>query len=298
MGAHAPSICELPNGEFLAAWYSYPGTEDYKGGKIVFARKKRECKTWEKAQQVKIEIESSAGNPVLFWDSLERELWMLFVVLKGNYWTDSFIYGISSKDNGHAWTTPAVQWPERGMMVRHPPIAVGGEFLLPVYDEKSFTSALLKGRGGNWRLSYQFQDPGLIQGALVRESQSILSIFFRPTKEPEIIYRSLSCDNGRSWSRAIETALPCPLSGIAATQVEGKLCVLYNHSREHKRTPLSLARSLDGGVSWSEPFHLDSVPYEISYPSIYYGADSNLKIAYTFNRRMIKFVELTLGEIP
>jgi predicted neuraminidase len=125
-----------------------------------------------------------------------------------------------------------------------------------------------------------------------------LSAFFRPVKDPPVILRAHSHDLGNSWSSLIQTSLPCPLSGVSAFAAEDKLAIVYNHSTEHKRSPLSLSTSSDGGVSWSSSVSLDSPAFEVSYPSFVTDRDGMVHGVYTFNRRMIKYVGFSLKDLP
>ena len=67
----------------------------------------------------------------------------MYVALKGPYWNDAVLYSIYSEDDGKSWTEPNLLWKERGMMVRHPPVFLKNQFLLPAYDEKKKTSIIL-----------------------------------------------------------------------------------------------------------------------------------------------------------
>ena len=66
------------------------------------------------------------------------ELWLFFVVIKGNYWHQAMTYASRSTDDGKTWSDPnSIQQPA-GVMVRHPPMQQSnGKLLLPAYEEKS-----------------------------------------------------------------------------------------------------------------------------------------------------------------
>lgn len=115
-------------------------------------------------------------------------------------------------------------------------------------------------------------------------------MFFRPHSDPRNIWKSRSTDQGVSWSIPDITVLPNPLSGISAIQVNNNIAMIYNHTHEHKRYPLSVSLSRDEGTTWEEHWNLDSVEMEISYPSFITGKDQIVHGVYTFNRRMIKYV--------
>ena len=90
----------------------------------------------------------------------------------------------------------------------------------------------------------------------------------------------------------MKTSLPSPLSGSAAFQCDDALCAVYNHTNEHQRYPLSLAYSLDRGVSWSDPVQIDETQLEVSYPSFLIDAWGVAHGVYSFNRSRIQYVRL------
>ena len=295
---HAPTLVQTSAGDLLAAWYAYPEKES-EGGSLVLARRPAGQEQWEPSKGVLGPFEYSAGNPVLFQDPAGT-LWLLFVLLKGNYWNDAELQGVHSVDGGYTWSPAGMLWRERGMMVRHPPVPLAdGSLLLPAYDESLHQSLLLSSRPpyAQWSEAYRFDDPPLIQPVLVREAERRLALLFRPWTDPRLIWRSHSSDDGRNWSAPIRTPLPNPLSGVGAFVAGDRLAVVYNHTEKHQRHPLSIAVSRDRGVSWGEPWHIDTISYEVCYPSFFSDGNGRVHGVYTYNRRMIKYVSFAADEL-
>ena len=73
--------------------------------------------------------------------------------------------------------------------------------------------------------------------------------------------------------------------------------VVTNHTKEHKRYPLSIAMSNDCGVTWGDPWHIETIEYEVSYPSFLVDRSSTIHGVYTYNRRMIKYVSYKTSEL-
>ena len=221
---HCPSLMRTQSGDFIAAWYGYP-EEEYKDAKLVVARKVREPSTsqWTSPQLVLQPSVYSAGNPVLI-QGAEGRIYLFFVFLKGSYWNDADLQFISSEDEGHTWIAPTSLHLPQGTMIRGTPL-VGRhqEILLPAYEERSKHSILLISEHPyhSWRVQYRFEDPPLIQPTLIRETPPFLTMYFRPTSEPKKIWRSVSPDEGKTWSTPVQTPLPNPLSGISAVSGEG-----------------------------------------------------------------------------
>ena len=93
------------------------------------------------------------------------------------------------------------------------------------------------------------------------------------------------------------TSLPNPNSGIdAVTLKDGRILIVYNHT-DKGRSPLNLAVSKDG-TTWNSFLALETEPGEFSYPAIIQAADGRVHTTYTWNRKKIKHVTVSLEEIP
>ena len=288
--SHAPTIVMRSGGDLLAAWYAYSEREREDASLIVARRTAGQG--WQPGREAVGRFNHSVGNPVLF-ETPDGNVWLLYVVIKGTDWMHAELMGTCSKDGGYTWTRPRLLHPDQGRMVRHPPVALlNNSLLLPAYDENSRQSVMLTAREpySEWFETYRFDDPPLIQPVMVRERSGALALLFRPTGEPRTIWRSRSVDEGTSWSPPVRTPLPTSLSGIGAFSVSDQIGVVYNHTTEHKRYPLSIAWSRDSGVTWSKPWHIDTAKHEVSYPSFITGSDGRVHGVYTYNRRMIKYV--------
>jgi len=255
-------------------------------------RRKAGATSWEKAWRIQTDLQSSAGNPTLYEDGDNNRLWMLFSLIHGNYHTDSVVFSASSDDQGKTWTQPTKVWPDRGHMIRHSPIRAGKhQIILPAYNERTNQSQIYVASmpGPHWQFNHNF-DAKLIQPVITRVGEEDLVAFFRPTGEPKIIWRARSTDNGSSWSTLIRTTLPCPLSGLSAFAIEDRIAVVHNHTTEHRRYPLSISVSKDSGVTWIEPWHIDTSEHEVSYPNYIVARDGMIHGMHTVNRRMIRYL--------
>lgn len=235
----------------------------------------------------------------MLYQERDGRIWLLFVLLKGDYWTSAALYGACSDDEGASWSPARLVYDVVGTMVRHPPaVGADGLVLLPVYDERQREALLLAQRadGGAWREAFRFHELPLLQPVLVADGTGPLTLLFRPWSDPRQIWRSQSVE-GRQWSAPVRTPLPCPLSGIAAFVLPGRLAAVYNHTDDHRRHPLSIALSRDGGVSWEAPWHFERVRHEVSYPQFHARADGGAHGVYSYNRRLIKYVTFEASEL-
>ncbi len=275
----------------LVAWYGYPETET-RGGILLLSRKRAGRDRFDRPKRILSEMSNSLGNPLLFCGEGER-IHLIFVSLRGHYWDSAALYGCFSDNMGETWSQPEVIRVDQGMMVRYPPIVRSNTYsLLPAYDEKKNQTVMLTAGpdAQGWFPVEHFDDFGAIQGSIVRQDEKRLVMILRPVGDERVCLRSISADDGRSWSKIVRTTLPNPLSGVAAFQVEDTLCAVYNHTTEHQRYPLSLAHSSNSGLSWSDPKHIDETEHELSYPAFVVDTNGIAHGVYTFGRTRIRYV--------
>ena len=72
--------------------------------------------------------------------------------------------------------------------------------------------------------------------------------------------------------------------------------MIYNHTTEHQRYPLSVSVTQDMGVTWSQPWHFENVEHEVSYPCFIHDGKGMFHGLYSYNRRMIKYVTFSEEE--
>lgn len=132
---------------------------------------------------------------------------------------------------------------------------------------------------------------GIIQPTLWRSEGSRVHAFMRSTRGH--IYRSDSSDDGKTWCQAYETYLPNNNAGIDIARMEdGTLALVHNPVPWNwgTRTPISIALSTDNGETFTEPFPLETLDGELSYPSV--NADGNLlRITFTVRRQSFMYCE-------
>lgn len=288
---HCPSIAYGPCGDLVVAWYAYPDVET-RGGVLMFTHRRCGETRFTTPRRLFADMRSSLGNPLLFFDATGR-LHILFVSLAGQFWDSASIHAAHSDDLGATWSAQYRCALDQGVMVRHGPMIRRNSYLLlPTYDEKTNQTVILTAGGDaeGWMAVERLSGPPAIQGDIVRQNESDLVMFLRPAGDGRCCLRSISGDDGRSWSPAMKTPLPNPLSGVAAFQVGETLCAVYNHTTEHRRYPLSLSWSEDRGTSWSGPLHIDETEHELSYPSFVVDDRGVAHGVYTFGRNRIRYV--------
>ena len=186
-------------------------------------------------------------------------------------------------------------------MIRHAPVFLSnGEALMPSYCDRTKSTRLYVSSPpyAEWRPGHHFESDPVIQPALIQYGGRLVLIF-RPATEPRVAWRSVSSDEGRTWSAPVRLKVPIPLSGLDAFAWGDRIVVVYNHTEKHQRYPLSLAWS-DGLMhEWSAPVDFERAQFEVSYPSFCVDETGVVHGVYTYNRKLIKYVsfdEAWVGE--
>jgi len=290
---HGSTITELPNGDLLAAWYagSYEKAGDVA---ILCSRLPREEDKWSEPIVLADTPDKSEGNPVLFVDD-KRNVWLFFVTMYGAGWTTCKIKCKKSTDGGFTWSKTRVLRHRLGWMTRNKPIILeNGDILLPVYDETKWHSMVMISEDGGetWRKYGGICAPqGVIQPTVVQLSNCSLLMYMRTGGGGGCIWKSVSLDDGRTWSSASPTPLRNPNSAIELVKLaSGNIALAFNDTTRG-RTPLNIALSLDEGATW--PFNgvLEAGEGEFSYPAIIQDADGYIHIVYTNRRVNIRHVK-------
>jgi predicted neuraminidase len=198
-----------------------------------------------------------------------------------------------SLDGGRTWDEPRSVREKPGWMVRNEPIAHGGRIVMPMYDERDWTSFMYVSAdvGETWARSEKIYIPGtgLIQPAIVPHDDGRLLAFMRSTDG--WVYSSASRnETAMTWEAPERTSLPNPNSAVELIRLRsGSLLFVYNPTTRG-RSPLRVALSDDGGASWAVSRDLETEPGEFSYPTALQGADGVIHLRYTYQRRAIAHV--------
>jgi len=124
------------------------------------------------------------------------------------------------------------------------------------------------------------------------------------------LWRSESCDNGRTWTKAWQTDIPNPSTCLSLVRLaDGRIAMIHNATgrkgQRGTRNPMSLWISSDEMDTWAirediiasaDHHRRDSAPPgldELSYPDGIL-VDNRLVFVYDRNRRDVIFVEVDL----
>jgi predicted neuraminidase len=195
-----------------------------------------------------------------------------------------------SHDGGLTWSDAVDIRREWGWMVRNEPIVFGDCIIMPMYDERDWSSFVLASDDGGdaWRESERLRggrgtaSRGTIQPAVAPANDGLVMLL---RSRAGAVYRSRSVD-GLAWSPPDWTDLPNPNSAVELIALRsGALLAVYNPTT-HARTPLRVALSDDAGETWSAWRDLETAEGEYSYPTAIEDAHG-IHVLYTWRRRTI-----------
>ncbi len=309
---HVASLCEMPGGKFVAAWYG--GTREGAKDVAIFLSflDPRKEGSWTEPEVVVDRISASkelyryikkVGNPVVFSDPMDR-LWMIFVTIPFGGWSCSSLNVKISNDGGDTWTdttrltlSPFLNISE---LVRNNPVLLrDGRFGVPIYHEfigyfpEILWIKVKKGQDacieyGKTRI---IGGRDYIQPAIAVSNELSACAFYRCRSEKRKVGMGTTVDGGATWSaaRKLEQANP-DASLDVVTLSDGRFLMAYNDSF-NKRENLKLALSNDRGKTWQAVATLENSPgHEFSYPYMIKSRSGDVHLVYTWKRKRIKHV--------
>ena len=329
---HAADLLELPNGDMLAAWFA-GSHEGYADISIVLSRLNAGESEWTVPVKVSDDPERSEQNPSLFLRS-DNEIWLVYTAqlsrtpeTRPNFSLQctAEIRVKKSFDNGYTWSETETLFSREGSFCRQKIQKLsdgrwifGNWICFPDETRNGSNITVLQisdDEGKTWRAVDMPGSQGLVHANILEMGKGYLVALLR-SRFADFIYRSVSKDNGETWTVPEKTELPNNNSSISAIRLQsGVIAMIYNpigFSYEKGKTlwpdqrcPVEVAISEDDGVTWNyrrtietgEGFtgrynDINNKRYE--YPVMMQKADGTIAIAYTWGgRKNIKYAEVT-----
>lgn len=299
-GCHASTIVELDKTNLMAAWFAGKD-EGAKDVQIWHAR--FDGTTWSKPEVLATEPGQPCWNPVLFRTAKGKLLLWYKAGPTPQTWTG---YLRTSADDGKTWSKPAMLPAGFYGPVRAKPIQLKNGTILAgtsVETYRNWTPYVDRSTddGVTWTRSSPFPTKdsfAQIQPTLYTrgDKQDIVVALMR-SKDPLKICEASSTDSGVTFGPAVPTTLFNPSSGIDVVQTGDKELFLIYNPTGMARTPISLARSTDGGLTWKKIQDLETATGEYSYPAMIASSRGTLEITYTWNRTHIMHHSLELEKL-
>jgi predicted neuraminidase len=279
--AHAASVVALPDGALLASWFA--GSREGAPDVAIWAAR-YEAKAWTEPAVIVDTPGRSDGNSVP-WTDGTGALRIWYVTMEGRGWATCAVRERRSSDGGATWSGDVYVQREWGWMVRNEPVLFGQRTIMPMYDERDWSSfVLLSDDGGEtWSEGTRLHGGrGIIQPAVAPVGGGLVMLL---RSRAGAVYRSTS-EDGLDWTAPVATSLENPNSAVELIGLQsGALLAVYNASTR-ARTPLRVALSDDGGETWPKWRDLETDEGEYSYPTAI-EAGGEIHVLYTWRRRTI-----------
>jgi hypothetical protein len=121
-----------------------------------------------------------------------------------------------------------------------------------------------------------------------------LAAVFRDNRRSAFLYRSLSTDNGRTWTTPVKTNFPDATSKISGLRLRDGRYVLVSNPNPKKRDPLTLSISEDGFV-FNKMLYLVGGRH-IDYPHVI-EHEGSLFIAFAGGKQTVEVLKVKLSDV-
>ena len=288
---HASTILPLPDGRVMAAWFA---GEHESNDNVRIWYSVKENGVWSVPEKIYSAENVPHWNPVL---DLRNDGTIRLYYKKGRKIKSWITWFADTKDCGKTWSEPKELVPDDTNAGRGPVQNKKTKRLWRCFIDVS------RDDGDTWEKCDYIVRPrktyglvSMIQPTLWQDDEGVVHALMRTDKGR--IYKSESVDGGLHWSKAERTEMPNNNSGIDCVRVpDGRIFLVYNPVSENwgDRSPLALAVSADNGRTFENVCILEEEKDgEFSYPAITFH-NNRLFIAYTYNRRLIRFCEAEIN---
>lgn len=294
---HASTIVEAEDGALLCAWF---GGKEEKAEDVGIWLSRFVDGAWTAPEEIAKVNETPHWNPVLFRDPARGTYLFFKFGREIPLWETAWM---ETTDSGKTWSDPVELVPfdqgGRGPVKNKAIVLSDGAWLAgasteyerwDAFADRSDDGGKTWVRSENFEIDHEsFSGDGAIQPTIWESEPGKVHALLRTTAGK--VGRADSTDGGRTWTAMQLMDLPNNNSGIDVVKVEdGSLYLVYNPVGVNwgGRSPLTLAKSTDNGLSWTNLVHLENeMGSEFSYPAIVSTSDG-IAISYTWKRQRIR----------
>lgn len=311
---HAGSAILLNDGNLRAFWFagSREGATDVVIQTAVFDAKSG---SWASPEVVIDRVAAEKGlsryikklgNPLPARSS-QGKLQLYFVTVSVGGWAGSSISWMESSDEGISWSRPQRLITSPALNLSTLIKAPGFDFTdgtqgLPVYHEWMGKFGELIRIDGGRVIDKRRMSSGraLLQPIVFIDAPEKAVAYFRQARSagPARIASAQTENAGQSWASGIDLDLANPNAAIAGLQLSNGDRLIALNDLELARHRLVLAIAPAGTSNWNVIAELESdqtlingLHREFSYPSLLLGANGEVHLLYTYDRKKIKHVQ-------
>ncbi|MDZ7910496.1 MAG: exo-alpha-sialidase [Rhodococcus sp. (in: high G+C Gram-positive bacteria)] len=256
---HAANLAVLPDGSLACVWFA--GTQEGVPDISVWFSRLVGAQ-WSPPLKLSDDVTRSEQNPVLNVRG-SGEIWLLWTSQHAGNQDTARVLRRVSPDGGRTWGDTDVLIPETdagGVFVRQPMITLpSGRLLLPVFHcvkiegrkwvgDRDYSGVMISDDDGStWREVVVPDSTGCVHMNIGRVSDGQLVALYR-SRWADNVYRSVSDDDGDTWSAPAPIELPNNNSSVQFVVLAGdRLALVYNEASREDATErrLSLYDEID-----------------------------------------------------
>jgi predicted neuraminidase len=246
------------------------------------------------------------GNPLPVRSS-QGKLQLYFVTVSVGGWAGSSISWMESSDEGISWSRPQrlITSPALNLstLIKAPGFDfTDGTLGLPVYHEWMGKFGELIRIDGGRVIDKRRMSSGraLLQPIVFIDAPEKAVAYFRQARSagPPRIASALTENAGQSWFSGADLDLANPNAAIAGVQLANGDRLIALNDLESARHRLVLAMAPAGSSNWNVIAELESdqtlingLYREFSYPSLLLGANGEVHLIYTYDRKKMKHIQ-------
>ena len=158
--------------------------------------------------------------------------------------------------------------------------------------------AISDNNGKSWKASSPIVGLGPIQPSLVKKNNGHIIAYMRDSgTDPKRILKSISKDNGETWSFATDTEIPNPSSSIEVLQLKNGNWIMACNDTESGRNQMAILLSFNEGKSWEIKKYIGKYEQNsgitFAYPSLIQSTDGMIHLTYSLNNTEGKTIQHT-----
>lgn len=270
------ALIQREDGSILLGWTEfYAGNGADHGPARIAAKVSRDAgKTWSEKRTL---VKNDGGCNVMEVNFLRlnsSEI-ALFYCQKNTESSDCRVMMRTSSDEGRSWR-PAKQLSPAGKytgLTNGRSIRLKNDrILLEAWEGGDSYCYVSDDDGKTWRASQRVRPAGgkSYEPACIQLKDGRVMMLMRTGLGAQ--YKSLSADNGLTWSKPVPTSLVGTAAPVSISRVPttGDLLAIWNHNPGAKgRNPLSAAISKDEGITWGAFRNIEDRPDDAwAYPAV------------------------------
>lgn len=304
------------DGRFWAMWSDGPGIEDRVGQRVKFATSP-DGLTWSEPRYLSpIPPKSGPDSPYYGTRTNKAMRW----ISRGFWVRDGELLALAALDEAAGffgpslelrafrWARSAQTWTDAGLVCTNainnfPPLRIRtGDWMMSRrrFDYRQTGVQFLV--GGRKALDQWESFPVLGTASELSAEEPDwwilpdhrLAAVFRDNRRSGFLYRSLSADDGRTWSKPMKTNFPDATSKVSGLRLRDGRYVLVSNPNPKQRDPLTLAISTDG-LAFSKLLYLTGGRH-VDYPHVI-EHEGHLLIAFSGGKQSVEVLKVKLSDV-